>query len=267
MSNHYEALSAERPYHEVFGVAPPEDPQKRHVRPRASGYFIRAVDAANLSFELLGSQAQAPEVNSPSLVSAPGAALPGRELVAAQWGLVPHWVKSASDGRLRAARLVNAKSETVSSTRAFRDAWLQGQRCIVPMAAYFEDDWRSGKAFSTRISRSDGQPLGVAGVWASWTGPEGETVLSYTLLTMNANNHALLRHYQQPGSEKRMPVILNEGAYGAWLTVRVEKAKEFMRQYPAQALVAHPVGIQVTNPAAASGTDLQAVSTGVTPNE
>ena len=38
-----------------------------------------------------------------------------------------------------------------------------------------------------------------------------------------------------------MPVILNEGAYGAWLTVRMEKAKEFMRQYPANWLAANPV--------------------------
>ena len=65
--------------------------------------------------------------------------------------------------------------------------------------------------------------------------------MSYTLLTVNANNHALLRHYQQPGAEKRIPVVLNEGAYGAWLTVRMEKAKEFMRQYAPQWLAANPV--------------------------
>ena len=109
------------------------------------------------------------------------------------------------------------------------------------MAAFFEDDWRDGKARPTRISRVDGQPMGVAGLWACWSGPDGETIVSFTLLTLNANNHALLRRYQQPGSEKRMPVILNEGAYGAWLTVRMEKAKQFMRQYPANWLAANPV--------------------------
>lgn len=83
--------------------------------------------------------------------------------------------------------------------------------------------------------------MGVAGVWASWTGPEGDTIVSYALLTMNANNHALLHRYQQPGSEKRMPVVLNEGVYGAWLTARMEKAKEFMRQYPSNWLAANPV--------------------------
>jgi putative SOS response-associated peptidase YedK len=231
MSTHYETLSPTSPYREVFGVAPPGDATERHMWPRKIGHFIRAVAAAPA----------APTEPSLAETPAPDAAPPARELVAAQWGLVPHWVKSASDAKLRAPKLVNAKSETVSTTRAFHDAWIKGQRCIVPMAAFFEDDLRGGKALPTRISRIDGQPMGVAGLWASWTGSEGETILSYTLLTTNANNHELLRRYQQHGSEKRMPVVLKEGTYGAWLTVRTEKAKEFMRQYPANLLTANPV--------------------------
>jgi putative SOS response-associated peptidase YedK len=38
-----------------------------------------------------------------------------------------------------------------------------------------------------------------------------------------------------------MPAILNEGAYGAWLTAPLEKAREFMRAYPTQLLLANPV--------------------------
>lgn len=242
MSTHYETLPPTSPYREVFGVAPPEDAQVRHLWPRSSGHFIRAVAVEAAGAPTTPTVTTAPA--EPGLAEAPAPdapALPARELVPAQWGLVPHWVKSAADGRLRASKLVNAKSETVSTTRAFHEAWVKGQRCIVPMAAFFEDDWRDGKARPTRISRIDGQPMGVAGLWARWTGSDGETILSYTLLTMNANNHALLRRYQQPGSEKRMPVVLNEGAYGAWLTVRMEKAKEFMRQYPANWLAANPV--------------------------
>ena len=256
MSTHYETLPPTSPYLEVFGVAPPQEAQVRHLWPRSSGHFIRAVHAAGAVPAPLPSPDAAPalapnateEAQAPAPTDAlapapapPDTALPTRELVSAQWGLVPHWVKSAADGRLRASKLVNAKSETVSTTRAFHEAWVKGQRCIVPMAAFFEDDYRDGKARPTRISRIDGQPMGVAGLWARWTGAEGEEVISYTLLTMNANNHALLRRYQQPGSEKRMPVVLNEGAYGAWLTVRMEKAKEFMRQYPANWLAANPV--------------------------
>ncbi|MBE0586980.1 MAG: SOS response-associated peptidase [Hydrogenophaga sp.] len=165
-----------------------------------------------------------------------------RELVVGQFGLVPRWVKSASDAKLRSPKLVNARSETVTTSNNLREAWLAGQRCIVPMMAFFEDDFRSGKAVPTRISRVDGQPMGVAGLWESWTGAGGETIVSYTLLTVNANSHALMHRYQQPGSEKRMPAVLNEGGYDAWLNAaHPEKAREFLRAYPANWLTANPV--------------------------
>jgi putative SOS response-associated peptidase YedK len=224
MSTHYESLPRAQDYEDAFAVPPPEAPGLRDMWPRKPGLCIRSESTAVA--------AVADGATTPA---------PARTMVPAQWGLVPHWVKSASDGKLRATKLVNARAETAATAQAFRDAWLQGQRCIVPMAAFFEDDWRSGKAVPTRISRVDGQPMGVAGLWALWTGPDGDTLTSYALLTVNADNHALLRRYQPQGSEKRMPVILNEGAYDAWLNARVDKAHAFMRQYPAPWLRANPL--------------------------
>jgi putative SOS response-associated peptidase YedK len=159
-----------------------------------------------------------------------------------QFGLVPRWVKSASDAKLRSPKLVNARSETVTTSNNLREAWLAGQRCIVPMQAFFEDDWRSGKAVATRIARVDGRPMGVAGLWERWVGADGTEIVSFSLLTVNANSHALLHRYQQPGAEKRMPAILNEGGYSAWLSAgHPEKAREFLRAYPANWLTANPV--------------------------
>ncbi|MDI1270840.1 MAG: SOS response-associated peptidase family protein [Polaromonas sp.] len=80
-----------------------------------------------------------------------------------------------------------------------------------------------------------------ADLWESWTGADGDVIISYTLLTVNANSHALMSRYQQPGNEKRMLAILNEGALDAWLSARPEKAREFMRAYPANWLTANPV--------------------------
>jgi len=242
MSTHYETLQQADTYREAFAVEPPAALGERHLWPRKPGFFI--VHAATATAAALS---QAPGA-TPEAQAAPNAvpeatdnATPARVLVPAQWGLVPHWVKSASDAKLRAPKLVNAKSDTASTGTAFRDAWLNGQRCIVPMAAFYEDDLRSGKAVPTRVARVDGKPMGVAGLWARWQGADGEVIISYCLLTVNANNHALLHRYGQPGSEKSMPAILNEGAYDAWLTARQEKAKEFMRQYAAQWLLANPV--------------------------
>ena len=262
MSTHYETLQQADTYREAFAVQPPAALGERHLWPRKPGFFIvhattaaalanpaaAAPEAKPAAAEITSAASDAGEVTEASEANegseaseTTAAAAQSRVLVPAQWGLVPHWVKSASDAKLRAPKLVNAKSDTASTGTAFRDAWLKGQRCIVPMTAFYEDDLRSGKAVPTRVARVDGKPMGVAGLWARWQGADGEVIISYCLLTVNANNHALLHRYGQPGSEKSMPAILNEGAYDAWLTARPEKAKEFMRQYAAQWLLANPV--------------------------
>ena len=227
MSNHYESVQLASLYPDAFHVAAPVSAVGREVWQRQPGVFIRRGPAA------VGA---ATDGADPAI-----RAMPSRELVAGQFGLVPGWVKSASEAKLRSAKLLNARSETVTTSNNFRDAWMNGQRCIVPMMAFQEDDWRSGKAVPTRIARVDGKPMGVAGLWESWTGAEGEAITSYTLLTVSANSHALMHRYQQPGSEKRMVVILNEGAVDAWLGARPEKAREFMRAYPANWLTANPI--------------------------
>jgi putative SOS response-associated peptidase YedK len=236
MSTLYESLHPASLYPDAFHVAAPAFAVGRSVWPRQPGVFIRAALVEETEGAAEATDAtQAPDADQPAREA------PARELAAGQFGLVPRWVKSASDAKLRSTKLVNARSETVTTSNNFREAWLSGQRCIVPMMAFMEDDWRSGKAQSTRIARVDGKPMGVAGLWESWTGADGEIIVSYTLLTVNANSHALMSRYQQPGNEKRMLAILNEGASDAWLSARPEKAREFMRAYPANWLTANPV--------------------------
>lgn len=239
MSTRYESVQSALLYSDAFHVAAPAAAVGRKVWPRQPGVFIRVVqtDATDATEDAQ----EAPEALEAADADQAPRAQPVHELVAGQFGLVPRWVKSASDAKLRSTKLVNARSETVTTSNNFRDAWLGGQRCLVPMLAFFEDDWRSGKAVPTRIARVDGKPMGVAGLWESWTGADGDVIVSYTLLTVNANNHALISRYQQPGNEKRMLAILNEGAADAWLSARPEKAREFMRAYPANWLTANPV--------------------------
>jgi putative SOS response-associated peptidase YedK len=219
MTAHFESVQNAAVYPDAFDVAAPEITFERDLWPRKLGVFVR---------------------NAPAVEGAELDVKPVRELAVGQFGFVPQWVKSASDAKLRSTKMVNARSETVTTSNNFRDAWLAGQRCIVPMMAFFEDDWRSGKAVPTRITRVDGKPMGVAGIWERWA-KDGTEITSFTLLTVNANSHALLHRYKQNGNEKRMPVILGEGAYDAWLHAKPEKAREFMRAFSASLLTANPV--------------------------
>ena len=224
MSSKYEGLRSEHLYRDIFDVDAPSDTTLgSQVWPRRPGVFIRNTQAGPLV------EGAEPPAST-------------RELVVGQFGLVPPWVKSAADAKLRSPKLVNARAETASTSNHYRGAWLGAQRCIVPMMAFHQDDWRSGKAVPTRIARVDGKPMGIAGLWERWSGAQGEEIVSFCLLTVNANSHALMHRYGQPGSEKRMLAILNEGAYGAWLNAQhPEKAREFMRAYPAQGLTANPI--------------------------
>lgn len=227
MSSQYECLRSGHLYQDFFDVNTPSDTGVGlEVWPRRPGVFIR-------------NQLASPSVESHDNLNQSAME---REIVVGQFGLVPPWVKSASDAKLRSVKLVNARSETASTSNNFRGAWLGAQRCIVPMMAFQQDDLRSGKAVPTRVARVDGKPMGVAGLWERWTGVGGEVIVSFCLLTVNANSHALMYRYGQPGSEKRMLAILNEGSYGAWLNAaQPEKAREFMRAYPAEGLTANPI--------------------------
>jgi putative SOS response-associated peptidase YedK len=151
-------------------------------------------------------------------------AVPDREALAGLFGLVPHW---ATDLKI-CRSTYNARAETVATKPSFRDAWKRAQHCIIPAQAIYEPDWRSGKAISTRIERADGRPMGIAGLWSAWKSPQGEWVLSHTMLTINADSHPLMNQFHKPTDEKRMVVVLPEAAYDDWLMAPVESSGEFL---------------------------------------
>lgn len=95
------------------------------------------------------------------------------------------------------------------------------RHCIIPAAAIYEPDYRKSKPFPARIIRADGIPLGIAGLWERWHNPAtGQVLYSYTMLTVNADDHAFMRNYYKPDDEKRMVVILPQGLYNDCLTLR-----------------------------------------------
>ena len=161
-------------------------------------------------------------------------ATPDREVLTGMFGLVPHWAPDTKGAR----HTYNARSETVANKPSYRDAWRSARRCIIPAAAIYEPDWRSGKAVPTRISRLDGKPIGIAGLWASWPSPKGDILHSYTMLTINADSHPLMHKFHKPTDEKRMVVILPDDQYGDWLNVSNEECRGLLKEYPAELLTA-----------------------------
>ena len=212
MCSHYQALKEQDKYRKYFGVEPPIDPGMRDLWPAYMGAFIRRHPHADVGDE----------------------AVPDSEALTGLFGLIPHWSQDTKIAR----HTFNARSETVADKPSFRDAWKHAQHCVIPADSIFEPDWRNGKSVPTRIVRADGEPLGIAGLWSSWKSPKGELVHSYTMLTLNADEHPLMRRFHKPTDEKRMVVILPTGRYQDWLQASAEHSREFIQAFPADALQA-----------------------------
>lgn len=185
---------------------------------------------------------------APVIAFARGSATHGRtgvrRLGAGLYGLVPYWAKSLQQGR----HTYNARSETADALVSFKEAWHRGQRCIVPLEAFYDPCWESGKAVRWRTQRQDGAPMGVAGLWNAWTAPEGHRVLSFTMLTVNADGHAVVDRMHRPEDEKRMVAVLAPEQYDDWLAAPVPQMKAFLRCWPAEELRAEPAPLPKEHP-------------------
>lgn len=148
-----------------------------------------------------------------------------RELVALRWGLVPRWADSPSIG----LKMINARSESVASKPAFRDAF-RHRRCLVPSDGFFEWAHRDrGRPQPYLIGLKGRELLAYAGIWESWEGEEGKPIESFSILTTPAND--LVRPIHD-----RMPLILPRESYGIWLDAEVsdpEALRPLLRPFPA----------------------------------
>jgi len=159
-----------------------------------------------------------------------------RHLDALRWGLVPRWAKDASG----AAKMINARSESIAEKPAFREAFRK-RRCIVTADGFYE--WRTeGKAKQPfAVAMADGAPMALAGLWEGWRGPDGSILRSCTIVTGAANAKLAPLH-------QRMPMILPRAAWPAWLgEVPADEAAllALLQPCPPEAVLAWPVSPRV----------------------
>jgi putative SOS response-associated peptidase YedK len=120
-----------------------------------------------------------------------------------RWGLVPAWSQDASG----AARMINARAETVTDSRAFARSFRE-RRCLIPVDGWYE--WRrvSGTAkqpyFMTRP-----ESLVLGGIWSTWGTGSGR-LLTFSIITRAAQGDLALIH-------DRMPLVLEPSQWATWL--------------------------------------------------
>ncbi|GAA4412340.1 SOS response-associated peptidase [Quisquiliibacterium transsilvanicum] len=156
-----------------------------------------------------------------------------RELVVGRWGLIPHFA-SAPDIRYST---INARSEELAQRPTYRTAWARGQRCIIPAVSFDEPNWETGRNVWWRFRRADGEPWGLAGLRNTWIDrATGEIHESYTMLTINADGHALMGRMHKPdpalppdAQDKRSVIPIERADAEHWLAGSVEDARALMR--------------------------------------
>ena len=144
------------------------------------------------------------------------------ELDIARFGLIPSWAKELKFGR----HTYNARTETVASKASFRHAWKNNQFALVPVDTFYEPKYIDGKSHWYAISREDGDPFTVAAIYDDAI-IEGEKVRSFSMLTINANQHPFMKQFHNPNDEKRSIIVIPEESRQDWLHCDHEEASEF----------------------------------------
>ncbi|SCE91779.1 SOS response-associated peptidase [Micromonospora chokoriensis] len=128
-----------------------------------------------------------------------------RSLCVGRWGLLPHWSRSAAG----AARMINARAETVATSRAYAGSFSR-RRCLVPADGWYEWVRRpDGGRQPYYMTPTDGSVLALAGIWSVWESG-ADSRLTFSVLTTAALGDLAEVH-------DRMPVLLPPGSWSSWL--------------------------------------------------
>ena len=161
----------------------------------------------------------------------------GAELM--RWGLLPRW-KPRDGGR--APEPINARAETLAERPMFRPL-IPRRRCVVPATGFYE--WQAtGHGKQPVVLRPTDQELyGFAGLWDETTGPDGEPVRSFTIITGPPNELVAPIH-------NRMAVILDPKDEATWLDPELTdwpEVEQLLRPYPADRMECFTVSKTVNN--------------------
>jgi putative SOS response-associated peptidase YedK len=159
-----------------------------------------------------------------------------RRYALVRWGLLPAWVKDPRGFSL----LINARGESVLDKPAFRNA-MKRRRCLIPADGFYE--WKNeGKLRRPFYAHpKDGEPMALAGLWETWTGPNGEEMDTAVIVTTQANRTLSSLH-------DRMPVIVPPEAFDFWLDcdkVDAVTATALFTPAPEDLLAVHEVSAAV----------------------
>jgi putative SOS response-associated peptidase YedK len=85
----------------------------------------------------------------------------GREIAMMEWGLVAFFSKDGA----RSSTTFNARAEELRTKPMYREPLRNGRRCVALATGYIELTGPKGDKTAHLFTRTDGQPIALAGLW------------------------------------------------------------------------------------------------------
>ncbi len=199
--------------------------------PEETAAFFESLD---LSFEYKSETW--PGYDAPVLIGVEGRA---GELqpVRAMFGLVPAWAKDTKISR----QTYNARSETIAEKPSYKHAWKHRQFCLVPVQHFYEPNYESGKPVRWAIRRRDEKPFAIAAIMETNRQIGAEPMRSFSMITINAIDHPLMKHFHALDDEKRSIVVVDPDGYQDWLAGGTEaEVRARLKPFDAAEYVGEP---------------------------
>jgi putative SOS response-associated peptidase YedK len=160
-------------------------------------------------------------------------------LIQLRWGLIPSWAKDPSIGN----KMINARAETISEKPSFKTAFRK-RRCLIVADGFYE--WRKDGRVKTPVyvRLKSERPFGFAGLYDSWTSPEGKEISTCTIITTGPNELMKPIH-------DRMPVIIPKAQEALWLDSSIQDERllfPVLKPYDSQEMEAYDVSQIVNSP-------------------
>lgn len=183
------------------------------------------------------------------------------------WGIIPPW--HTGDYRSHGLSTNNCRIESMTTSKLYSPSLEHGKRCVVLCEGFYEwqttkktdkkqpyyiyatqkpdvqiesvATWENG-VFSSEAGWQGPSLLYLAGIFNKWQHQDGDSIYSYSILTMETNSHFSWLHHRMPA------VLCNDGEVKDWLNYsQVSTSRALTLLKPVTSLQWHPVGFGVGN--------------------
>lgn len=154
-----------------------------------------------------------------------------------KWGFVPTFAKDEQ------VAMINAKAETINIKPFFKNSF-KHKRCLIVANGFYEWQKQANSRIPNRFILNEEKVFTLAGLWSSYTKPDGSKLYTCTIITTDANEVVKPLH-------DRMPVILaSKEDQSQWLNSNNEDETllSLLRPYATDDLKRYEVSPLVNNP-------------------